>query len=240
MAVPKEKKNYTLAEIQQKLKAPKGQFNSFGKYKYRNCEDILEALKPLLGENTVTLTDEILQVGNRFYVKATATFYASDTADKFTNVTAYAREAEVKKGMDESQITGAASSYARKYALNGLFLIDDNRDADSDESPKDEKISYATGRKVPEMNATNDAHGLDIEEQFVAEEKADLLKEQIKAYLGVLKVNPLPSNVKKITGLTMEPKNFQTISEKLRAKIEAADLLTEAFNSEKDYGQKDN
>ncbi len=239
MAVPKEKKNYTLAEIQQKLKAPKGQFNSFGKYKYRNCEDILEALKPLLGDNLVLLSDEMVMLGNRFYVKATAEFCGVNQIVT-VKVTAYAREAEVKKGMDESQITGAASSYARKYALNGLFLIDDNRDADSDESPKDEKISYATGRKVPEMNATNDAHGLDIEEQFVAEEKADLLKEQIKAYLGVLKVNPLPSNVKKITGLTMEPKNFQTISEKLRAKIEAADPLTEAFNSEKDYGQKDN
>ena len=126
-----------LHEIQQKLKAPKNQFNAFGKYNYRNCEDILEAVKPLLGESALTISDEVVQIGERYYVKATATFYegAGKTQDIHT-VTAYAREAADRKGMDESQITGATSSYARKYALNGLFLIDDTKDADHDDNSK--------------------------------------------------------------------------------------------------------
>lgn len=115
--------------VQQKLKAPKNQHNNFGNYDYRSCEDILEAVKPLLGSSTLTLSDEIVAVNDRVYVKATATF--ADENGNRTIVTAYAREALTKKGMDESQITGAASSYARKYALNGLFLIDDNKDADT-------------------------------------------------------------------------------------------------------------
>lgn len=119
-----------LLEIQSRLKAPKGQFNSFGKYNYRNCEDILEAVKPLLKElgATLVISDEIVEMGGRFYVKATATL---TDGDMITKATAYAREAADKKGMDEAQITGSASSYARKYALNGLFLIDDTKDADS-------------------------------------------------------------------------------------------------------------
>jgi hypothetical protein len=120
-----------LITIQNKLKAPKGQFNSFGKYNYRNCEDILEAVKPLLLEtNTyLTLSDEIVHIGERYYVKATAMLYGPDEALFVT--TAYAREEDSKKGMDGAQITGAASSYARKYALNGLFCIDDTKDADT-------------------------------------------------------------------------------------------------------------
>lgn len=121
--------NGTLAKIQSELKAPKGQTNTFGKYKYRNCEDILEALKPLLDGSTVTLSDDIQLVGDRVYVKATATL--TDKAGVSVSVTAFAREAQSKKGMDEAQVTGAASSYARKYALNGLFMIDDTKDADS-------------------------------------------------------------------------------------------------------------
>jgi len=120
-----------LSEIQQNLNAPKNQFNSFGKYKYRNCEDILEALKPLLGECCVTLSDEMVMVGERFYIKATAFLWSEGSS---IGVSAYARESLDKKGMDSAQITGAASSYARKYALNGLFLIDDNKDADTDEN----------------------------------------------------------------------------------------------------------
>ncbi len=117
-----------LNEIQQKLKAPKNQKNSFGNYNYRSCEDILEAVKPLLGTATLVITDEIINLGNRYYVKATVIL--KDDKEEVSN-TSYAREAEVKKGMDESQITGATSSYARKYALNGLFLIDDTKDADT-------------------------------------------------------------------------------------------------------------
>lgn len=122
-----------LTEIQKKLKAPKSNYNSFGKYNYRSCEDILEAVKPLLGDNTLTLSDEVVQIGDRIYVKATAVFRDGATE---TRVSAFAREAESKKGMDESQVTGTASSYARKYALNGLFLIDDTKDADTDEFVK--------------------------------------------------------------------------------------------------------
>lgn len=124
-----------LIKIQQELKAPKGQYNSFGKYKYRSAEDILEAVKPLLGKYNaqLTLSDEIIAVGDRVYVKAVATFTDGTAAEM---VSAFAREPDDKKGMDASQITGTASSYARKYALNGLFLIDDTKDADTDEYAK--------------------------------------------------------------------------------------------------------
>lgn len=121
-----------LLAIQTKLKAPKGQYNKFGNFNYRSAEDILEAVKPLNAEQGVllTITDEIKEVGGRIYVVATAT--VSDGTDTL-QVSAFAREPENKKGMDESQITGATSSYARKYALNGLYAIDDNKDADTDE-----------------------------------------------------------------------------------------------------------
>lgn len=121
-----------LVLIQTRLKAPKGQYNNFGKYHYRSCEDILEAVKPLLAEAkaALTVTDRIVQIGDRYYVEATATLRDTESADTISN-TASAREDEEKKGMDGSQITGAASSYARKYALNGLFAIDDTKDADS-------------------------------------------------------------------------------------------------------------
>ena len=121
-----------LISIQRDLKAPKGQYNSFGKYRYRSCEDILEAVKPLLNENGcfLTLSDEVIAVGDRIYVKAIATLTNSEGIQ--ISVSALAREEDQKKGMDGSQITGTASSYARKYALNGLFCIDDTKDADTD------------------------------------------------------------------------------------------------------------
>lgn len=126
--------NQKLLNIQTELKAPKGQKNKFGNYMYRSCEDILEAVKPLLKENRVTLqlTDEIVFLGNRYYIKATAILKDTEEKTMIEN-TAYARESETKKGMDDSQITGTASSYARKYALNGLFCIDDTKDADTNE-----------------------------------------------------------------------------------------------------------
>ncbi len=121
-----------LAAVQAELKAPKSQYNSFGKYNYRNCEDIIEAAKPLLKKNGLMLamTDQIVLIGDRFYVEATATVYEIETGTCF-NVKAYAREEAEKKGMDGSQVTGASSSYARKYALNGLFAIDDTKDSDA-------------------------------------------------------------------------------------------------------------
>ena len=121
-----------LLNVQSKLKAPKSQRNDFGKYNYRNCEDILESVKPLLAETkaTIILTDKLLLVGERYYIEATARFIDVETGEEVSN-TAYAREEEAKKGMDGSQITGSASSYARKYALNGLLDIDDTKDSDT-------------------------------------------------------------------------------------------------------------
>ena len=121
-----------LCNIQTQLKAPKGQTNAFGGYRYRSAEDILEALKPLLREYgcSLIIQDEIVDISNRVYVKATANIVDNDT-DAVLSASAFAREAEVKKGMDDAQITGSASSYARKYALNGLFCIDDTKDADA-------------------------------------------------------------------------------------------------------------
>ena len=121
-----------LLAVQSELKAPKGQYNSFGKYNYRSCEDIMESVKPILAKKKaiILLCDELVMVGNRFYVKAAATFVDAEEGGS-VEVYAYAREDETKKGMDGSQVTGAASSYARKYALNGLLAIDDTKDSDS-------------------------------------------------------------------------------------------------------------
>lgn len=121
-----------LMKIQTGLKAPKGQFNKFGNYSYRSCEDVLEALKPLLAENKCVLvvTDEPLLVGDRYYIKATAQIIDIEDGES-VETTALAREDETRKGMDLSQVTGSTSSYARKYALNGLFCIDDNKDSDN-------------------------------------------------------------------------------------------------------------
>lgn len=133
-----------LLEVQAKLNCPKNQHNSFGNYNFRSCEDILEAVKPLLKEQNLclTLSDEIVNIGQRFYVKATATLIDIEAKEGETTAyetTAYAREEESKKGNDASQITGSASSYARKYALNGLFNIDDTKDADVLNNGKDSK-----------------------------------------------------------------------------------------------------
>lgn len=155
--------NKRLAEIQQNLKAPKKEFNKFGGYNYRSCEDILEAVKPLLNDTTLLIWDEIVSVGDRYYVKATAELYDGENSIKSV---AYAREAEKKTGMDEAQITGAASSYARKYALNGLFAIDDTKDADTkDNSEKETKSPYTkrtvrTPVKKPQLVEGEDTIGL--------------------------------------------------------------------------------
>lgn len=131
-----------LSNIQNELKAPKGQLNKFGGYKYRSCEDILEAVKPICKKyNTVlVLSDELENIGDRYYIKAVAGLYDLEQEDVAIMNTAYAREEESKKGMDGSQITGTASSYARKYALNGLFNIDDTKDADTNEFTKQTQI----------------------------------------------------------------------------------------------------
>ncbi len=139
-----------LATIQQELIAPKNQYNSFGDYRYRSCEDILEGLKPCLEKVNalVMLSDELVLVGDRYYIKATATLIDCENGEQMHN-TAYAREAETKPKMDVSQITGSASTYARKYALNGLFCIDDVKDADSmDNRQTEDKKAEAEQKKI--------------------------------------------------------------------------------------------
>lgn len=146
-----------LHKIQQELKAPKDQYNSYGEYKYRSAEGILEAVKPLLKEtNTIlTITDEAIQLGERYYIKAIATLYDAETNKEIHHCIAMAREQEVKKGMDSAQITGSTSSYARKYALNGLFAINDVEDPDAtnkheEEEDKEKPICPVCGKPTSE------------------------------------------------------------------------------------------
>lgn len=155
-----------LIEIQTELKAPKSQFNKFGGYNYRNCEDILEAVKPLCAKHDVVplLSDEIVMIGERYYVKSIAKI--TDGKDEITT-TAFARESFDKKGMDESQITGSASSYARKYALNGLFCIDDTKDADfmDDSQNKKQASTPAQTTKPKEKNVAGYDEFLKIQKE---------------------------------------------------------------------------
>lgn len=184
-----------LLKIQNELKAPKGQYNSFGKYNYRSCEDILEALKPLLLKYNATMyiTDDVVSVGNRIYVKATATI--SDGKETIS-VSAFAREPESRKGMDEAQVTGATSSYARKYCLNGLFNIDDTKDSDTEEyrrinvsdtkqsaptqkpNPNAVKVEFTDAQKAEMKKWTDGTFSSDELAQF----KANCLTDAKKAY----------------------------------------------------------
>lgn len=177
-----------LANVQATLKAPKGQYNSFGKYKYRSCEDIVESVKPLLKQNglLLTLTDEIVNIGERFYVKATAEVI--DTKDGgIVSVSAYAREEETKKGMDGSQVTGASSSYARKYALNGMFAIDDTKDSDSTntgDAPQQEQPSKG---KTPREQLIERLHTLGININAYAKANNLTANATDETYLRLLK-----------------------------------------------------
>ena len=154
-----------LTEVQRNLKANKSKYNSFGKYRYRSCEDILEAVKPLLEGVTLVISDEVVLVGDRYYIKATAVIKDVETGETESS-TAYAREPLDKKGMDESQITGTASSYARKYALNGLLCIDDTKDADTmdntDNAPVGKEI-LATKAHLEELRQI----GVDVQKVAV-------------------------------------------------------------------------
>lgn len=178
-----------VSAIQAELKAPKGQYNSFGKYKYRSCEDILEAVKPLLVKYSIVLTinDELIYLGDRYYIKATACLCDTESDSTLYN-SALAREEETKKGMDGSQITGTASSYARKYALNGLFCIDDTKDADTDEYVKNQEVEKPKKEKTPRERLIAKLHekGIDVtayaaekglSNQTTAERFEELLKE---------------------------------------------------------------
>ena len=180
----KEKETMALADalvaIQGKLKAPKNRYNKFGNYKYRSCEDILESVKPLLGEYGVLMTihDDMVSLGERIYVKAVVTVRKG--GDSICN-TAYAREDETKKDMDGSQITGTSSSYARKYALNGLFLIDDTKDADTDEFHEVTSQPAKAAKKVQPNTAAVEEY--DDEQALVAEQRILVCKtrEEINA-----------------------------------------------------------
>jgi hypothetical protein len=165
--------------IQTELKAPKSQFNSFGKYKYRSCEDILEGVKPLLRdyECVITVADEMVLIGERYYVKATATIHDCISGESFFN-TALAREEEKKAGMDTSQVTGATSSYARKYALNGLLAIDDTKDSDATNTHgKEPKIDPQAD--VPESERIDEKKTIDAVKAKSIKAKAEKLNSDV-------------------------------------------------------------
>lgn len=178
-----------LLHIQQELKAPKGQYNDYGNYNYRSCEDILVAVKPLLNkyELVIKLIDEIVQIGDRYYLKATARLL--DKNYNFIENIAYAREDESKKGMDGAQITGTASSYARKYALNGLFAIDDNKDADTNEYKQEQgekKPSEipATERQIARVKKIAKDMERELSDEWLASLTMTKASEFIKTYGG--------------------------------------------------------
>lgn len=186
-----------LLAVQSELKCNKSQYNSFGKYHYRNAEDILEAVKPLLVnvKATVIISDEIVNIANRFYVKAKAIFIDIESGEH-TEVVAYAREPENKKGLDESQITGSTSSYARKYALNGLLLIDDNKDSD-----------YAPEHKNYSTNTTHEAISQETKDNLnkLIQEYSDKSKKEIKDIVKELgaKVGKNISTIGEIEGKSL-------------------------------------
>lgn len=219
-----------LACIQQKLKAPKNQFNTFGKYAYRSCEDILEAVKPHLGTDlALIVTDEIVLIGDRYYVKATATL--TDGKESVSS-TAYAREEDTKKGMDSAQLTGATSSYSRKYAMNGLLLIDDARDADTRdnrEKPKDEP-----NPKPPPPKSTPKPPDPKSNGQFLSDNPA--LKKKIEAMIGEAgldrnMVKQWLFHANKI-GLVNEAPSMNTMSIKdAQAMVDKWDVTVTAFKN---------
>lgn len=160
-----------LADIQSHLNAPKNQYNSFGKYKYRSCEDILEGVKPLLKGLFLSISDEIVLIGDRYYVKATATITDGENSH---SASAMAREEENKKGMDAAQVTGATSSYARKYCLNGLFGIDDAKDADTDEHKQQQSAQHPVKQQQTANHAKQ--HDSRSPQQFLTDFSAYALK----------------------------------------------------------------
>lgn len=192
--------------IQNELKCNKGQYNSFGGYSYRSCEDILEAVKPLLSKYQLLLriSDEIVQVGDRYYIKATAELCDTET-EKTVKSEAYAREPLEKTKMDAAQVTGTASSYARKYALNGLFLIDDTKDVDTEEYNKQtgenqqqknqqnqqqteqQKISAATAKAINGLIDQTNSDRAELLKYYGVEKLEDLTRDKAQHCMGILK-----------------------------------------------------
>ena len=192
--------NEKLMRIQTQIKAPKNLYNSFGKYNYRNAESICEAVKPFLEKENVSLIlfDDMVAIGNRYYLKATARLFDNENNESI-EASAFAREPEQKKGMDESQITGTASSYARKYALNGLFLLDDTKDADTDEyhnqtyQQANENKTTVTSEQVGKLKLEMIRTG--ATEQYICEyyklnKLIDMTQEQYVNAMGMFKKTP--------------------------------------------------
>lgn len=221
-----------IRNIQEELKAPKSQYNRFGGYAYRSVEDILTAVKPLLVKEKaeLTLTDELVLIGDRYYVKATATY---EDKDGKKVVTGYAREAENKKGMDASQITGTASSYARKYALNGLFLIDDTKDADSEEYHR--RTSPVTKKQTTQRQVTKEQQVISVKKR-----QYDMITQKIADHSG----EPLDTVKKLILNDVKEAgddKKAKTAVSKWDTLINHAQMLyNKTKNVGKEKGDKDN
>lgn len=234
-----------LLHIQQELKVPKGQLNRFGGYNYRNTEDILAAVKPLLQQYGVLLviTDTIEQIGDRYYVKATATVTDTDLSSGLS-ATAYARETAERKKYDDSQLTGAASSYARKYALGGLFLIDDSKDADSYEGPADDDPAELD-RQEAEERAAEEA--VERKPRARRRREADPEPEQdvadhdrfyyIEANGNVVKVPagvPYPGGGEEITELQFRAASIEIAKKGRQADVQAALMMADAMNIPED------
>lgn len=198
-----------LIAIQSELKAPKSQFNKFGGYKYRKAEDILEAVKPLLNKQkcTLTITDDIVMVGNRIYVKATATI--KNEKGECETTTGWAREEETKKGMDGSQITGASSSYARKYALNGLFAIDDNADSDTTNDGQHQEAQQQTQAQHPTAQAAQA-----VQQPATPQYHTNDLNEGLAYLSRCVTKNNLIWVVQTYKPLTVNPQFMQAVSAK--------------------------
>jgi hypothetical protein len=215
-----------LSEIQKNLKAPKNQYNTFGKYNYRSCSDIVEAVKPLMGNAALTMSDEIVLIGERYYVKATVTF--THEGDRVT-VTAYAREAESRKGMNADQLTGATSSYARKYALNGLFAIDDAKDSDDMNKHGKGNGIGADAKSKPQPKPQQDVTKI-VEQTFFnyTTEHADEVAKGF-AFDGVKFKTALQNQWKKLPKKQKDAfKNTQAEFSALSKKVKVEDCLVEA------------
>lgn len=203
-----------LITIQSELKAPKSQFNKFGGYKYRKAEDILEAVKPLLAKQkcTLTITDDVVLIGNRIYVKATATI--KNEKGECETTTGWAREEETKKGMDGSQITGASSSYARKYALNGLFAIDDNADFDTTNTGQQDNTHHLAAQQTAQTQQQSQATAQSAQPQYHPDNLAEALemvkrcvnRDNIKWVMGTYM--PLNSNAQFMQALSAKRKEL--------------------------------
>ncbi|MBD5528416.1 MAG: ERF family protein [Lachnospiraceae bacterium] len=201
-----------LLYVQQNLKAPKGQYNKFGDYHYRSCEDIQEALKPLLGKvgAVLLLSDELVQIGDRFYIRATAIFRDAEGGESISN-TAYARECDSRPKMDTAQITGSCSSYARKYALNGLFCIDDSRDPDTMDNSTSGQGQAAQGQKASRPQTTRQqgnaqARGADSRNNrsYVSQQHINTIRAEIERTGAKEKAVCYQYHIKSLQEMTMQ------------------------------------